>query len=275
MEPVGVGARLASSVVVPLVKKLFATAGPGADLVDRPVRISSLVSFRGEKRTLSDPELRKVAAELVERASQSTGESERLPGFELRAVVNAVTHSLSSLGHLDMDDVQAVQLGHLELSRRLRSGNQAATIGLSSAAVILHENVVDTACLHILHFFTTRSTFVPRTLVEQSRRIEKLSSRIDMLILRTPSPADGDFEERYARYISRKHGKLTIFGLDLPEASGSWPLDTAYLSLEATGSSDSDIPLVLPAEQVLAGRRRVLLRGVAGSGKTTLVQWLV
>lgn len=274
MEPVSIGARLASSIVVPLVKKLFVTDGPGAGLVDRPVRISHLVSFRGEKRTLSDSELRKIAEELVERAAQSTGMSERLPGFERRAVVNAVTHSLNSMGHLDMDDVQAVQLGYLELSRRLRSGNQAATIGLSSDALLLHANVMDTACLHILHFFTTRSTFVPRTLVEQSRRIEELSAKIDTLIMRTPSPADGGFEERYARYIVSKHGKLTIFGLDLPETSGSWPLDAAYLSLEATGAATGDIPLVLPAEQALAGRHRVLLRGVAGSGKTTLVQWL-
>jgi hypothetical protein len=274
MEPVSIGARLASSIVVPLVKKLFVTDGPGAGLVDRPVRISKMLSFRGEKRTLSDVELRKIAEELVERAAQSTGMSERLPGFEYRAVVNAVTHSLSSLVYVDMDDVQAVQLGYLELSRLLRSGNQAATLGLSSDAVLLHANVVDTACLHILHFFTTRSTFVSRTLVEQSRRIKELSAKIDILVLRTPSPADGGFEERYARYISKKHGKLTIFGLDLPESSGSWPLDAAYLSLEATGTTGDNIPLVLPAEQVLAGRDRVLLRGVAGSGKTTLVQWL-
>ncbi|WP_348273531.1 NACHT domain-containing protein [Streptomyces sp. DSM 40868] len=256
------------------MKKLFVTDGPGAGLVDRPVRVTNLVSFRGEKRTLSDAELRKIAEELVGRAVQSTGTSERLPNFEQRAVVNAVAHSLSSLGHLEMDDVQAVQLGYRELSRRLRSGNQTATLGLSSDAVLLHANVLDTACLHILHFFTTRSTFVPRTLVEQSRRIEELTSKIDIMIRKTPSPADGGFEERYARYIVSKYGKLTIFGLDLPEASGSWPLDAAYLSLEATGAAVSDIPLVLPAEQVLAGRDRVLLRGVAGSGKTTLVQWL-
>ncbi|WP_416963644.1 NACHT domain-containing protein [Streptomyces sp. Agncl-13] len=275
MEAMSVGARLASSVVGPLVKKLFRTDGPGAGLVDRPVRISGLVSFRGELRTLTDVELRKIAEELVERAALSTGVSERLPSFEKRAVVNAVTHSLCFMEHIDMDDVQAVQLGHLELSRSLRSSNQAATIGLSSDAVLLHAQVVDTACLHILHFFTTRSTFVPRTLVEQSRRIEELSSKIDTLIMRTPSPADGGFEARYASYISTKHGKLTIFGLDLATASAAWPLDAAYLSLEATGTAaGGKMPLTMPAEHVLAGRARVLLRGVAGSGKTTLVQWL-
>ncbi|WP_320773065.1 NACHT domain-containing protein [Streptomyces sp. CRN 30] len=274
MEPVSIGARLASSIVVPLVKRLFVVDGPGAGLVDRPVRVSSLVSFRGEKRTLSDADLHKIAEELVDRATQSTGMTERLPGFEQRAVVNAVAHSLGSLGHIDMDDVQVVRLGHLELSRNLRAANQAATRGLSSDAVLLHARVMDTACLHILHFFTTRSTFVPRTLAEQSRRIEELSSKIDVLLLRTPSPADGGFEQRYAGYISGKYGRLTIFGLDLSESSGTWSLDAAYLSLEATESSTGDLTSMLPAEQVLARHDRVLLRGVAGSGKTTLVQWL-
>ncbi|MET8811362.1 NACHT domain-containing protein [Streptomyces sp. NPDC004549] len=274
MDSVSVGARLASSIVGPLVKKLFVVDGPGAGLVDQPVRISNLVSFRGEKRTLTDVELRKIAEELVERAAQSTGVSERLPSFEQHAVVNAVTHSLGSMANIDMDDVQAVQLGHLELSRRLRSTNRAATVGLSGAAVLLHASVVDTACLHILHFFTTRSTFVPRTLVEQSRRIDELASKIDKLILRSPSPADASFEGRYASYISGKHGKLTIFGLDLAESSRSWPLDAAYLSLEVTGVAAGEMPLTMPAEHILAGRARVLLRGVAGSGKTTLVQWL-
>ncbi|MEU3255180.1 NACHT domain-containing protein [Streptomyces sp. NPDC006997] len=274
MEPVGVGARLASSIVVPLVKKLFVSDGPGADLVDRPVRISSLVSFQGEKRTLSDREFQKIAQELVRQAIQSTGMSERLPAYEQNAVANAVQHSLSSLGRIHMDDVQAVQLGHLELSRQLRANNPAATVGLSSDAVLLHASVLDTACLHILHFFSTRSSFIPRTLLEQSRRLAEISSRIDLLIMRTPSPADGDFEKRYLQYVADKHGKLSIFGLDLPSSTNSWPLDVAYLSLEATGTATGGMPSVLPADQALAGRDRVLLRGVAGSGKTTLVQWL-
>lgn len=46
MEPAAIGAKLASSVVTPLVKKLFRADGPGAGLVEKPVRISGFVSFR-------------------------------------------------------------------------------------------------------------------------------------------------------------------------------------------------------------------------------------
>ncbi|NEB38061.1 NACHT domain-containing protein [Streptomyces sp. SID14515] len=173
-----------------------------------------------------------------------------------------------------MDDVQAVDLGHMDLARRLRSMSRTAVVGLSADATELHANVLNTACLHILNFFTQRSTFVPRTLVEQSRSIEELTRKIDSLITRAPSPADGPFEERYARYITDKHGKLSIFGLDLSQGPENWRLDVAYLSLDAVGDATGALPTRLSADQVLAAQDRVLLRGVAGSGKTTLVQWL-
>ncbi|MEL5953291.1 NACHT domain-containing protein [Streptomyces sp. CLV115] len=273
MEPSVIGARLASSVVSPLIRKLFLNGVPGAGLVDRPVRVSRLVSFRGEQRTLSDKEMRRIAEELVARAVQATGE-EQLPSYEVRAVTNAVASSLRVMGTLDMDDVQAVNLGHMGLARHLRSMSRTAVLGLSADAVELHSSVLDTACLHILNFFTQRSAFVPRTLVEQSRSLEELTRKIDSLITRAPSPADGPFEKRYARYITDKHGKLSIFGLDLSQGPENWLLDVAYLSLDAVGDATGVLPTRLSADQVLAAHNRVLLRGVAGSGKTTLVQWL-
>ncbi|SCK09545.1 NACHT domain-containing protein [Streptomyces sp. WMMB 322] len=102
--------------------------------------------------------------------------------------------------------------------------------------------------------------------------------------------ADDDFEGRYREYVKRRYGQLSVVGLDLsrPEQA-SWPLDAAYLSLDLASSDDSffvsssDPAEVGPpgselrverAEHALAGRRRVLVRGLAGSGKTTLLQWL-
>ncbi|WP_156726482.1 NACHT domain-containing protein [Streptomyces apocyni] len=274
MDPAVIGARLASSIVGPLVRKLFLSEGPGAGLVDKPVRVSRLVSFRGEKRTLTDDDLYTIAEELVGRASQSTDAGESLPSFEKRAVAHAVADSLRAMETLDMDDVQAVRLGHLELSHHLRTQNRAATLGLSSDAVALHARVMNTACLHILNFFTQRSTFVPRTLLEQTRRLDELTQKIDSMIARSPSPADLRFEERYAHYIASKHGKLNIFGLDLSGAPEAWRLDVAYLSLDAASGARNAVPTLVSADHVLADRNRVLLRGVAGSGKTTLVQWL-
>ena len=64
-------------------------------------------------------------------------------------------------------------------------------------------------------------------------------------------------EARYAAYVAHRYGALPA----------------AYRSREAAPVRDGSGGPV-PAEQVLAGHDRVLLRGAAGSGKTTVVQWL-
>ncbi|MEU8581404.1 NACHT domain-containing protein [Streptomyces abikoensis] len=86
---------------------------------------------------------------------------------------------------------------------------------------------------------------------------------------------DIPFEERYRRYVVERHSDLTVVGLDLrgPHAA-SWPLEPAYVSLELTSRRDGSLTVVERAEKALAGQQRALIRGLAGSGKTTLVQWL-
>ncbi|MFW6691839.1 NACHT domain-containing protein [Streptomyces sp. MAR4 CNX-425] len=312
MEPTAVGARLAAAVAAPLVRRLFRSEGPGAGLAGRPVRMAALVSFRGERRELDEAGLRKLAETLVRRALPGDGgpggrgrgrREAPVADDEVRAVADALARSLTALGDLDLDDVQAVQLGHEALARRLRRTAARSTGGdpareLSTDAAAFHDALLDTACLHILHFFTQRSTFVPRTLVEQSRRQADQAARLDALIARTPLPdaRDAAFERDYFAYVARKHGKLTIYGADLADSPAKWPLDVAYLRLEASGSPsheplrnsgigswqdfgllDDSNPLpepAIPADQALATHERVLLRGAAGSGKTTLVQWL-
>ncbi|MEU3254074.1 NACHT domain-containing protein [Streptomyces sp. NPDC006997] len=280
MEPSVIGVKVASGVVGPLVRKLFVTEGPGAGLVDRPVRISGLVSFRGEKRTLNRADLDKLTAELVRRALE---EGERpVTADEEEAVRTTLALSLHALGDLDMTDVQAVELGHRALARRLRDAARPdPTRLLSQDAALFHERLLDTACLHVLHFFTQRSTFVPRALVEQTRRQRELIAKVDALIARTPATGGTDpaFEQRYQAYVPARHGHLTIYGIDLHHSPDRWPLDAAYLSLQALGPAEEVLAgqhsaAALPAEQALADHDRVLLRGVAGSGKTTLVQWL-
>ncbi|MFD5842062.1 hypothetical protein [Streptomyces chartreusis] len=41
MDPTVIGTKIASGLVGPLVKRLFVQAGPGAGLVDKPVRLSA------------------------------------------------------------------------------------------------------------------------------------------------------------------------------------------------------------------------------------------
>ena len=201
MEPASVGVRLASSVISPLVRKLFVTEGPGAGLVDKPVRISAYVSFTGEKRSLTEKDVTKLAAELVRRALKS-GERP-LPADEEQAVVHALAGTLHALGDLTMTDVQAVELGHTGLALRLRQAAGNPDRDLAFDAALFYERLLDTACLHILHFFTQRSAFVPRTLVEQTRRQAELMAKVDELIAREPLPGGGT---GVRTALSRLHG---------------------------------------------------------------------
>ncbi|MFH9735640.1 NACHT domain-containing protein [Streptomyces sp. NPDC017260] len=288
MEPAVLGGKLASSLVAPLVKKLFVAGAPGAGLVDRPVRLTRLVSFRGEQRTLGEKEVRRLAGRLVADSLDSPGEPP-FPRDEETAVADALAARLLALGDLDMDDVQAVRLGHEELAVRLRqrtSGSGAAA-GLSADAGYFLDTATEWACLHILEFFTRRSTFVARTLVEQTRAQAELIAKVDELITRVPRPdaRDTAFERRYLSYVVDRHNHLTIYGIDLRDSPDRWPLEVAYLTLEATADQETDQDAIpgetppartrrMPADETLDKESRVLLRGDAGSGKTTLVQWL-
>ncbi|MFD5078911.1 NACHT domain-containing protein [Streptomyces sp. NPDC058371] len=112
--------------------------------------------------------------------------------------------------------------------------------------------------------------------------------RIERKRIRQPS-GEGPvgFEQRYRQYVARRHEKLSVIGLDLacPDRS-CWPLDAAYLSLELAATSPDQTSAIpgmdelertgagVRAEQALSENPRVLIRGLAGSGKTTLMQWL-
>ncbi|MEE1817632.1 NACHT domain-containing protein [Streptomyces sp. SP18ES09] len=287
MEPALIGTRLASAAIGPLLRKLLVSDGPGAGLTgpSGTIRLSSLVSFRGEKRTLTERDVRKLAGTLVARARAGGGEPP-FPADETEAVTGTLATTLLALGDLDMDDAQAVHLGHRALARRLRAAAPAPD-GLAEASVLFLDAVTELACRHILEFFTQRSAFVPRTLVEQTRGQVELGTKLDALTARVPHPdvRDADFERRYLAHLAKKHGRLTIHGIDLHHSPDRWPLDLAYLSLEATGAAPGPgLPdgtghpghpeQALRADLALARHDRVLLRGLAGSGKTTLVQWL-
>ncbi|MFI9392911.1 NACHT domain-containing protein [Streptomyces bauhiniae] len=284
MEPTAIGGKVASGLLVSLLKKVFPADGPGAGLVPKPVRLGGRVSLGGEKRHLGERELRRLATHLVEEALDTPGE----PPFardERTAVTETLTRRLLALGDIDMDAVQSARLDERALAGQL-VGAAPESDGLSADAALFLERATEWACGQILEFFSRRSTFVARTVVEQSRAQARTAAGVEELLIRTrrPDTRDRDFETRYLAHLAKKHGRLTIYGIDLTNSPGRWPLDAAYLSLEAVRHDSEPLgsafgtapakPVRVPADEALAGHDRVLLRGVAGSGKTTLVQWL-
>ena len=300
MEP---AVRLASTVVDPIISRLFSP--DPAPPPDSGRLIAGLVAFRGEKPTLSWEELLGLAAELVRLGLIATGQ--RLPAGEEAGVAAVLARTLWVIGELDTTDVHAVRLGPQDYARRLRSAVPGADRELTSEAAWYHDSLLVTVCLHILHLLIMRSPGLAERLPERSHRIGQLVDLNDVEALRgrpEPSAQDAEFERRYLRHVAEQYNRVTIYGIDLPNPNtpDNWSLDATYLSLAAEFSSgpESDaapgpaqgrassasgaapedaagpaLPEpVMSADRALAGHERVLLRGVAGSGKTTLIQWL-
>jgi hypothetical protein len=295
MEP---AVRLASGVAAPLVRELFVPPGrrpEGEEL------IAGTVSFRGSHPTCTYGDLERLAREFVRHGLDGRS----LPQREEGAVAAVLARTLAVMGELDTTDVQAVRLGPQDWGRLLRAHVPGADRKLTEQSAWFHDSLLVAVCLHALHLFVERSPFIADRLPERSHRIRQLVDLGDVSVLRErrqPSPEDAAFEERYLRSVVEEFNRVTIYGIDLPNPNtpDNWRLDTTYLSLSAEfdgpadavgtadpgeGAASGTDPRgggavgvgsqpVMPADRALAGQERVVLRGVAGSGKTTLVQWL-
>ncbi|MEW2318100.1 NACHT N-terminal Helical domain 1-containing protein [Streptomyces bauhiniae] len=186
MEPTAIGGKVASGLLTSLLKKVFPADGPGARLVPKPVRLGGRVSLGGEKRHLGERELRRLAAHLVDEALATPGE----PPFardERTAVIDALTRRLLALGEIDMDAVQSVGLDERGLAGQLDRAVPRLD-GLSGDAELFLERATEWACGQILEFFSRRSTFVARTVVEQSRAQARTAAGVEELLVRTRRP---------------------------------------------------------------------------------------
>jgi len=98
----------------------------------------------------------------------------------------------------------------------------------------------------------------------------------------TESYSDDElFEREYKAAVRTRFRKITLIGIDELGANESrWDMDTAYLHLEARDrftqgrSRKTPLDALRVDEQLTKAGPRVLLRGEAGAGKTTLVGWI-
>ncbi|GEB53665.1 MULTISPECIES: NACHT domain-containing protein [Streptomyces] len=281
--------RLASTVADPLVSRLLlpteAATDDGAH-PGEPELLARIVSFRGADPPLGYEDLLALAEEFVAR----TAARHHLPTRDEAPVATVLSRTLWTIGELPTTDAQAVRLGPQDYARTLRSAVPGADRELSPEAAWFHDRLLVTVCLHLLHQLIRRSPRLSERLPERAHRIRQLVDLNDVDAVRSrpePSAHDAAFEARYAHSVVELYNHVTIHGIDLPNPNtpDSWSLDATYLSLSAefgapggappAGPDDGDSgEPVLSVDRALGGHERVLLRGVAGSGKTTLVQWL-
>ncbi|MFC8899395.1 NACHT domain-containing protein [Streptomyces cinereoruber] len=258
-------ARLAGTVLGAVARSALAPR-KGAGLVPSPVR--PLPRPAGPDR---------LAKVLGGRLAERYG---TLPEHERLAAVDGVRDAFASAGTVDADRLFAVDLDPLRLARALRSPDA----GLSGRTLDLYDELLGLCCAHLVEQLTAEASFPARAAVEQTRTAARVRDAVEALAAdrARPEAAALAFEERYARYVAATHGRLELFGLTLGRSAREWPLDTAYLTLAVSGGHEGEGvhglarpgPAAVSTDAALAAADRLLLRGPAGSGKSTLVQWL-
>ncbi|MFQ6854960.1 NACHT domain-containing protein [Streptomyces sp. 35M1] len=257
--------RLATTVVGAAAKALL-TPRPGAGLVPDPIRPLP-----------RPPKPERLAKVLAGRVSESYAD---LPEHERLAALISVQDTFAA-GVPDTDRLFSLELD----PERLRAELSAPAAGLSARSLELYEDLLGRCCAHLVEQLTAHPSFAARAAVEQVRaagRTRELVEEVRDRVGPRPDAADLEFEGRYAEFIANANARVELFGLTLGRSAGGWPLETAYIGLEVSGEYESvdrlgldhQVRTTVRIEQALGERDRLLLRGPAGSGKSTLVQWL-
>ena len=97
----------------------------------------------------------------------------------------------------------------------------------------------------------------------------------------SPDQARQRFERDYRNWVNQLESKLMIFGLDATQQTRSLSLFTAHVPLQASRvlrderrSPDQPRQEIKSADEFICRHRRLCIVGDAGSGKTTILQWL-
>ncbi|MFE7104716.1 NACHT domain-containing protein [Streptomyces sp. NPDC057575] len=256
--------RLATTVIGTVTRSLV-TPRPGAGLVPDPVRPLP-------RPAKPDRLARVLGGRLMDSCAG-------LPEHERLAAVEAVRDAFAAAGELTADRLFAVDLDPERLAAEL----PPPAAGLSERAAGLYGELLGRCCAHVVEQLTAEPSFAARAAVEQARAAERTRELVEDVRERVgprPDAAAVDFERRYAEFMAATHCRMGLFGLTLGRSAAEWPLETAYISLSVSGNGARQDWLEHPAtvtvsvEQALSGTDRLLLRGPAGSGKSTLVQWL-
>jgi hypothetical protein len=197
-----------------------------------------------------------------------------LPDNERAAAVEAA-HQTFERAALTDDDLFATDLDAGYLYRYLvrTVPGVAREFLLSTDATELYQRVLRECCAYLVQVTSTLPRFQAGALVEVLRRETEILETVRSVLAALPERRHADdFAADFRRQVVTALDRMELFGAGLTGATRLYPLSVAYLSL--TVSTGHDGTPGDRIEHVLPGTTRILLRGDAGSGKTTMLQWL-
>lgn len=296
--------RLAGSVVTPAVKRWL---GRRHEQRERETPLIELIGagvtddlgVRRAGRRLDD-----IVDTVYERLQPLVHRRDQpLPDNEVAAAIDAVAETLRAADLSDAavfaDDVDPTLIA-TRLRRQLPGIADRA--GLNEAAVHLYGRVLDECCTCLTQLVVQLPPFQGRATVQTLERLSTVADSLTQVLARLPVTSldaptgtghDAQFRTRYLGHLLTVLDHLELFGVDVHRYRLRTPLSIAYISLAVTGGNTRSLrrggfrwdPGLLRsdgvgdsasvrAEQALGDAARVLLRGDAGSGKTTLMQWI-
>ncbi len=173
-----------------------------------------------------------------------------------------------------------------------RPGSEGGNPGLASNPLFQH--FLLHASQQIVNISSQLPHFTERVfseLLQRDNRLFEIANLVlqgfDQLVAAQKGidPDAERFETQYRMACVRKFDQLELFGVDLQESNRRYKLSVAYVTLEVERTVISEIEdqedageeclsEPLPVNEALSRAPRLLIRGLAGSGKTTLVQWI-
>jgi hypothetical protein len=261
--------------VVKAAFKLWVGNDPFADALtgDLTDMIRSRVSGVLEQRKIRSrfTQMEEIVADQILAMLES--EFRNLDEGEKNAAITAVTDTLNR-AELTGQVLVMQDLDPFSLERYVRKFQGASTRYISQDGVGLYDRVLARCCAYIIELADKLPGFQKDAFGELLSRDRQILARLEDVLDRLPVKDDGSgnanrIEMAYRQRIATLLDRLELFGLDF---SSKWyALSIAYVNLSL---SHEDAVVAETFQDQLATLPRLVIRGRAGSGKTTVLQWL-
>lgn len=202
---------------------------------------------------------------------------------EISSALEAVDESFDNTT-FSVQDILDRRLEPLPLEEQILSENSALYRDLSSPAKQLYMRTVRDCC-QLLAGLTTKMPDFSRAAIQTILKSQdNLGSRLDEIaanissITTTNSTSEEtfrDFDARLKMNIARNMEMIRLFGISGQEETTRYDLMTSFLYLDAQVIYTKDHSVREKSiENIIENGSRLFIRGEAGTGKTTVLQWI-
>lgn len=203
---------------------------------------------------------------------------------EFNAALSALSDSLSKVSFTAQELID-IRLDPLKIEFRIRHSNRQGMQDLSEAGRQLYQQSLKDCCQLLIGFASKMPEFniasIRSILSGQdniAEKIEILSREISSIVSSERGAIDqnmADFTSRVKFFLSQQLSKIEQFGVSKEgEASQDYDLSTAFVELDTLVLDKSGAQTRSEITAALAIAKRFFIRGEAGTGKTTVLQWI-